>query len=491
MSKKKVTADEKAALDTQALQIVPEPKFIQRQVVEWPSLTERGAPKECYVNALKAVDEFGLDCSLDVFHNRYLVNGNAVVGARDGNLTDAVVRRLRFMSFAAFGLDPGKAHMEQALHAKCEAHQFNPVIDMIDACYDQLDYSKNLIDDWLTVYLGVPDTPLVRAQGKIILMAMVKRAYDPGAKFDHVPVLEGPEGVRKSSALKVLANGSHDSLEYFSDSPVLGLDERKQQELTKGVWVYELAELAGMKKADQFAVKNFVTKQEERARPAYGHFDEIQPRTCVFFGTFNTTPGGDLIEYLNPGDQRRWWPLKVGKIDIDALKRDRAQLLAEAKFELDKGGKLYLPPELERQAKGIAVEREKTDPMADRLSPLYSDIMLARERKTAADGSGVIVNRDDGAGCDLLYLANASTPFAMIEEGLVWVSASHVVSLVPQNRQHDGNGVMAAMRQSNWQSVRRYVPGAGRLRGYVHEIAGDVVDPDPVSADLDDYDPAA
>jgi hypothetical protein len=218
MSRKKLTADEEMAIETRALEIVPDQKFIQRRLVNWPSLTKGGAPKECYVNALKAIDEFGLDCSLDVFNNRFLVNGGAIAGARDGNLTDAVVRRLRFNSFAAFGLDPGKEHMQQALQARCEATQFNPVIDMIEACYDQLDYSKDLIDNWLTVYLGVPDTPLTRAQGKIILMAMVKRAYDPGAKFDHVPVLEGPEGARKSSALKVLANGSHDGSEYFSDS---------------------------------------------------------------------------------------------------------------------------------------------------------------------------------------------------------------------------------------------------------------------------------
>jgi Virulence-associated protein E len=56
-----------------------------------------------------------------------------------------------------------------------------------------------------------------------------------------------------------------------------------------------------------------------------------------FIGTFNTTPGGELIQYLNSGDQRRWWPVLVDLIDIPGLERDRDQLFAEAMFEYEFG----------------------------------------------------------------------------------------------------------------------------------------------------------
>ena len=263
------------------------------------------------MNGLMAIQELGLDCKLDVFHNRYTINGTSL-GGFHGDASDMVTRKICQLSFMHFGLDPGLEATHQAVLRACEEHRFDPISDYLTGLkWDRVPR----LDRWLTTYLGVKDTPLVRAQGKIVLTAAVSRVLDHGCKFDHVLVLEGPEGKRKSSVVQVLANGRHGNNENFSDSPILHVDERKQQELTKGVWFYELAELAGMRKADQFAIKNFITRQEERARPAYARFEEIQPRVCLFIGTFNTTPGGDLVEYLNPGDQRRWWPVLVGDID--------------------------------------------------------------------------------------------------------------------------------------------------------------------------------
>ena len=97
---------------------------------------------------------------------------------------------------------------------------------------------------------------------------------------------------------------------YFSEAPILHVPPRDQQERTAGVWIYELAEMAGMKKADQHLVKNFITAEGEKARAAYAHYLTKQPRVAIFIGTFNTDANtGELVEYLNPGDRRRWWPV--------------------------------------------------------------------------------------------------------------------------------------------------------------------------------------
>src|SRR3984893_14131736 len=361
MARKKMTPEERAEKKTklEALAeaaITPgipstskEYDFLQRIEVGWPELTAAGAPKKTMMNGRTAIATLGLDAKLDVFHGRYTINGSHL-GGFVGEVSDAVTRKVRERWFMRLGLDPGRDASFDALKRACEELRYDPVLDYLTGLPEWDGVER--LDTWLTVYAGVKDTPLVRAQGKIVLVAAVRRIHEHGCKFDHVLVLEGPEGVRKSSLVQVLASGRHGCNENFSDSPILHTDERKQQELAKGVWFYEIAELFGMKKADQQGVKNFITKQEERARPAYGRFEEVQPRVCIFIGTFNTTPRGELSEYLNPGDQRRWWPVLVGEIDIPALERDRDQLFAEAMFEYQVlGTPLYLPPELEAEAK--------------------------------------------------------------------------------------------------------------------------------------------
>ena len=332
-----------------------------------PEQTAKGKPKRTMMNALKAIEALGLDCKLDVFRGAYTINGTPL-GGFIGELSDMVTRKIRELSFVHLGLDPGVEHTYQATLRQCEEYRFDPVLDYLDTL-PKWDGEPRLAT-WLTTYLGVEDTPPVREQGRIVLTAAVARIHNHGIKFDSVLVLEGLEGVGKSRAVQVLANGHAGSNENFSDSTILHADERKQQELTKGIWFYEIAELAGMKKADQYAVKNFITKQEERARPAYGRFQEVQPRVCIFSGTFNTSVGGEMVEYLNPGDQRRWWPVKVGKIDIEALERDRDQLFAEAMIDYQIGEALWLGPQFEAEAKAESAKREKTDPLLHTLSSL-------------------------------------------------------------------------------------------------------------------------
>lgn len=434
--------------------------FIQRRQLSWPELTAGGAPKKTMMNAMMAIQELGLECKLDVFHGRYTVNGTNLATFH-GELSDMIARKIRELSFAHFGLDPGVEATSDAMRRMCEEHRYDPIQDYLSALMWD---GKPRLETWLTTYLGVKDTPLRRAQGRIVLTAAVTRIFDHGCKFDHVLVLEGPEGVRKSSVVQVLAGGKHGRNDNFSDSPILNTDERKQQELTQGVWFYEIAELAGMRKADQFAVKNFITKQEERARPAYAEFSEVRPRVCIFIGTFNTTPGGELIEYLNAGDQRRWWPVLAGKIDIPALMLDRDQLFAEAMVEYGLGAELYLDPQLEAEAKGEAALREKSDPLADTLSDLLNVALKMHRTKVTPDGSRVTIKPGNSGA--MLVKGEEAVPFAIIGMDEVWVSSKYVIECVPASRKNDGNGIAAAMRKLGWASVEDRRSGA-KKRGYL------------------------
>ena len=199
----------------------------------------------------------------------------------------------------------------------------------------------------------------------------------------------------------------------------------------------------------------------------------------MFVGTFNTTAGGELIEYLNVGDQRRWWPWLVGVIDIPGLERDRDQLFAEAMYDYVIGGEgcdLYLPPELEAEAKGIAKTREKIDPLADTLSTIRRDVV--RMAQLGDDGKpvtrlttdGVAVTRTEDSGGVYLVKGSEAEPFAMVgADGELWVSAKYVGELVPSSRKSDGNGITNAMQHLGWSKVKdRRTGGSDQRRGWAY-----------------------
>lgn len=188
------------------------------------------------------------------------------------------------------------------------------------------DYLKSLswdgaprLDTWAMAYLGVEDTALNRAMAALWLVAAVARIMQPGCKADHMLILEGPQGIRKSTALKILA-----SEPWFTDELAeLGSKDAAQQ--MRGVWIIEMAELDAMGQADVSRIKAFLSRTTDRYRPPYERYVVTVPRQCVFAGTVN--PDTYLRDETG---NRRFWPLRCGTIDLDGLRRDRNQLWAEA-----------------------------------------------------------------------------------------------------------------------------------------------------------------
>jgi predicted P-loop ATPase len=276
---------------------------------------------------------------------------------------------LRVIIKERFGFDAGKENTNDAAVQLCLRHQFDPVRDYLDG--REWGGTKRL-DGWVTTYLGAEDTQLTRAIGRIALVAAVRRARQPACKFDQITVLEGPEGTGKSTAIEILAGK-----ENFSDQTILGLDDRQQQENMRGVWLYEIADLAGMSKADVDKVKAFASRLSDRARPAYGRQRVEQPRRCIFFATTNNET------YLkSQTGNRRFWPVKTGAIDLTALKHDRDQLWAEAAKIEASGVPLNLPETLWPTA---AIEQDKRRD----LDP-WDDIL--------ANVKGIVCETPDGGG---------------------------------------------------------------------------------------------
>jgi predicted P-loop ATPase len=194
---------------------------------------------------------------------------------------------------------------------------------------------------------------------------MIGRVKDPGIKFDHVLILEGPQGCGKSTAVRILAGN-----DWHTDAPIIFSD--KDSVLTmRSKWVIELGELSGMGKADVETLKAFVTRQTDRIRAPYARKPENFARQCIFIGTTNDD------EYLrdNTGG-RRFWPVSVDQCKFDDLARDRDQLLAEAVESYDLGETLYINEhEVVEQATG----EQKSRTWRDELTNVLGDFLLNSE----------------------------------------------------------------------------------------------------------------
>jgi predicted P-loop ATPase len=192
----------------------------------------------------------------------------------------------------------------------------------------------------------------------------VARARVPGCKHDEITVLEGPEGIQKSTAIRILAGD-----ENFNDQSILGSSDKEVQEQLEGTWMHENADLAGMKKAEVESVKAFARRQVDRARPAYSRVREDRPRRSTEWGSTNTKT------YLQSQTGNRcFWPLECGTIDIEALRRDREQLIGEAATYEAAGESITLDKSLWGDAREAQEKRRIVDPWEDILNPMPKSV---------------------------------------------------------------------------------------------------------------------
>ena len=228
-------------------------------------------------------------------------------------------------------------------------HTFDPLTGYLDGlAWD----GTPRLSGWLATYCGAEANDYTAEAGKRWCISAVARAYRPGCKADHMLVLEGDQGKRKSTAAATLAGE-----DWFSDA-LPQMHTKDASSYLRGKWIIEVAELESMRKEID-AVKAFISRQVEHYRPAYGREEVSEPRRCVFIGTTNK----DDWQSDETGG-RRFWPVKVGEIDVAALARDRDQLWAEAVVAYRAGERWWLEGEAEKTAREEVAARQADDPWA-------------------------------------------------------------------------------------------------------------------------------
>ncbi len=217
-----------------------------------------------------------------------------------------------------WGLKPSDRDLQAAIENAARLALFHPVRERLAAVpWDKVPRVETLFID----FLGAEDNAYHREIALKFLVAAVARAFEPGHKFDNVPVIEGAQGRRKSTFIRVLA------LDWFGELRADFGNEKGLVEQMGGAWILELPELSVLRRSDIEEAKAFVSASHSTVRMAYGRLSKVFPRQCVFMGSTNQA------SYLvDDTGNRRWWPVRceVEEIDTERLKGVVHQLWAEA-----------------------------------------------------------------------------------------------------------------------------------------------------------------
>lgn len=263
--------------------------------------------------------------------------------------TDLITMRV---ILEAHQFEPNVGDVLPAVMAHAKRNTYHPVREYLDSLrWD----GTHRLDQWLHLCMGAPDNKFTSIAGRKTLIAAVARAFKPGCKVDTVLILEGEQGIRKSSAIKRLFS---DALTV--DSVNLFDQHNKMVMAMMGSWVVEIAEFVAVLGKNQEHVKGLLSMQKDKVVLPYAKLPTEHPRQCIFIGTINPGDTG----YMTDGTgNRRYWPVPVTKADLAMIESVRDQLWAEAVEAFKWGEAWWLEgSEEETLAKLETALREEGDP---------------------------------------------------------------------------------------------------------------------------------
>jgi DNA polymerase I-like protein with 3'-5' exonuclease and polymerase domains/predicted P-loop ATPase len=266
---------------------------------------------------------------------------------RDADIAELGNYLTQAYDFGACAMAPSRA----AIHATADHHIFDELTDWIDGRPDW--NNSPILDTWLVTYAGADpqahSAEYLALVGSKYIMQVLHRALNPGAKADYSIVFTAPQGFGKDRTFEAMFSP------YYREG--IPSPRRNPADFARGIAgaiVAHAAEMSAWRKSDVEEQKAALTRCVDTDRPAYGFETRSYPRrTCLAFSTND-------FEFLQDatGD-RRYWPISIirDRINIEALQRDRDQILAEALHRLKEGEQHWPTPEEEERL--IVPERQK------------------------------------------------------------------------------------------------------------------------------------
>lgn len=276
---------------------------------------------------------------------------------------------------------------KDAILAVAAERSYHPIKEYLDHLpeWDGIDRVETLLID----YFNATDNSYTRAVTRKMMVAAVARIHHPGTKFDSVLILNGPQGIGKSTFFAKLAG------DWFSDSLTLtDMKDKAGPEKLQGYWILELGELAGMRKTDVEVVKSFISRSDDKYRASYGVNVESHPRQCIIVGSTNAESG--FLRDIT--GNRRFWPVRIsgdGKRKAWQMSvYDVEQIWAETLVLYAKGEKLYLEGsdvQLATNEQADAMESDEREGLVrtylDTLLPDDWNALSLYERRNYLNGS--------------------------------------------------------------------------------------------------------
>jgi predicted P-loop ATPase len=370
---------------------------------------------------------------------------------------DADTAQLKSLIDIRYGCFSSRNHDVSFTKVADDRH-FHPIRDYLNGL-PPWDGVKR-VEELFIRYLKADDTPYIREITRKTFAASVARVYHPGTKFDNVLVLDGEQGIGKSTIVKDLVGS-----EYYTETLTLAdMESKAGAEKLQGVWIAEIGELAGMKKMDIEKVKAFFSTSDDKYRPSYGKVVESHPRQCVIIATVNGEHG-----YLRDiTGNRRYWVIKSHlerhQMCWQLSEAYRSQFWAEAKAIWESGEKLYLEGDFldeAEEAQGEAMEGDEREGLVrvflDTLLPenwgemdMYERRAYFSERNSGMTAKGT-VNRSAVCNMEIWCECFGNNPAALKK------SDSYEISAIMH-------------KMDSWKKAPRTIfPIYGRQRGYIRD----------------------
>ena len=271
-------------------------------------------------------------------------------GSKGPNLTDEDTVLLKYFLTKTVRIEFSQQTVLEAIIVAGHKRHYHPIRNYLNSLVWD---GKPRIDTWMIDYGKAVDTVYTRAIARKTLCAAVKRVMEPGCKWDHVLIIEGSQGIGKSTACRILGRnwaGDMNLDPHSKDAVAMMLNK----------WIIELSEMTALRWADANALKSFITREKDTVRLSYERHAKDFPRQSILIGTVNPEHVGYLKDITG---NRRYWIVRFnGAVDLRGLEDSADQLWAEARA-MYATEKLFLTGEAETLQGLEAQARMPEEPM--------------------------------------------------------------------------------------------------------------------------------